>query len=328
MSVDSTSTRRLNEVVSKWDVGTLRSFRTPDTGGTINQTLVVETGAGRFVLRQYAYGSVERLRIEHNLLRWVAERDVPAPCPIASREGGTWVEVDEEFYALFPLASGIQTSRETLSDAQIGGMGHFLADLHQVLAAYPADRVRQRVFRTDAERSLQEIARLSEKIRQLRSTDPLDGWALDRLEGRRAYIQSAPHGELDAFHDLAFQATHGDYQETNLFFQDGQVSGIIDWEQAYAAPPGYEVMRVLHLALRFDPSRCRRFLSAYRERRALSLTELDVCAAAYAAIRGHSLWLFEELYDKGNERMRRFMNPGPFTPVEEQWAPVRDVLEN
>jgi homoserine kinase type II len=327
VSVDPTSAPRLNEAVSRWDVGTPRAFRTPDTG-TINQTRIVDTDTGRFVLRLHAYGEPERLRMEHALLQWVSERGIPAPGPVVSREGSTWTEIDGSSYAIFPFASGRQISRADLADEQVAEMGRFLADLHQVLEAYPVERVRQRRFAVAPDLALQEIDRLARKIRQLKSTDSSDGWALDRLEGRRDYIHSAPGGALDAFENLAFQTTHGDYQESNLFFRNGRVSAIIDWEQAYAAPPGYEVMRMLHLALRFDPARCLRFLSAYRDRRELPLSELDICAAAYAVLRGHSLWLFEELYDKGNERMRRFMNPGPFVPVEEQWASVRDALRN
>ena len=64
----------------------------------------------------------------------------------------------------------------------------------------------------------------------------------------------------------------------------------------------------------------------YVDRRELPPAELDLCAEAYAVLRGHSLWLFEELYGQGNERVRRFLNPGPFVPVEEQWSPVRATL--
>ncbi len=325
MTANLPETNRLGKILSCWDAGPLQSFNRPDTG-TINQTWIVKTDTGRFVLRQYAHGDPQRIPLEHDLIRWVSERGLPAPCPVETREGETWIEGDGDCFALFAFASGQQTSREGLADWQIDAMGRFLADLHSTLVAYPIELVRKRGFSYDPVRALKEIDRFIEEVRRRGPTDQVDVWALERLEGRKDWILQTRHGSMDAFLSLPLQTTHGDYQESNLFFERGRISAIIDWEQAYGAPAGFEVMRAMHLALRFDPQRCRRFLTAYRERRDLPSTVLDICAGAYASIRGHSLWLFEEIYDAGNERMRRFMNPGPYVPVEQQWAPVRANL--
>lgn len=44
-------------------------------------------------------------------------------------------------------------------------------------------------------------------------------------------------------------------------------------------------------------------------------------------MRAYDLWLFREIYDRGNERVRQFVYPGEFVPIEEQWLALRPRID-
>ncbi len=65
--------------------------------------------------------------------------------------------------------------------------------------------------------------------------------------GRREWILGAGSAQPANLTALDQQLIHGDYQDTNLFFEHGQVSAIIDWDQTYLAAREWEVVRTMHL---------------------------------------------------------------------------------
>lgn len=46
----------------------------------------------------------------------------------------------------------------------------------------------------------------------------------------------------------------------------------------------------------------------------------------YCRMRAHDLWLYEAVYLKGYDRVRRFICPGPFMPLVWQWHALRKSL--
>ena len=71
--------------------------------------------------------------------------------------------------------------------------------------------------------------------------------------------------------------------------------------------------------LEFDPDSSRTFVLAYREKRTLSCEALDLAAHCYGLMRAYDFWLYEEIYELGNDRLRQFILPGHFRPIEEAW---------
>ncbi|WP_201363337.1 phosphotransferase [Dictyobacter formicarum] len=125
---------------------------------------------------------------------------------------------------------------------------------------------------------------------------------------------------------MQLQAIWHHYQNTNLFFEDGQISAVIDWDQSYVAPRAWEVVRTLHYVCKLDGPLCRIFLTAYRDVLPLPPEELDLAAAVYGWMRGHDLWHYEAIYLEGNQRVRAFLQPGPYIPFAQKWATLRAYL--
>lgn len=80
---------------------------------------------------------------------------------------------------------------------------------------------------------------------------------------RRDALQIAD-GDLDG---LPTVLTHGDYQHFNVLWQDGRVSGVVDWTMAGIGPRGVDVGHCrLNLAVLFSSGAARTFLDRYQSR--------------------------------------------------------------
>jgi aminoglycoside phosphotransferase (APT) family kinase protein len=109
-------------------------------------------------------------------------------------------------------------------------------------------------------------------------------------------------------------------------FRADAVVGVLDWERASGGSPPEEVIRAMHLSFLLEPGRSGAFLDGYRSDGTLTLAELDAAALSYGYRRDRSVWLMDELYRQGNERLRPLLNGGPFVPFEVSWAGLRDKL--
>lgn len=317
------------DLLDAWRLGPLLAAITPTTG-TLNHTLLLTAATGDYVLRAYRHREREPVAREHAAIAHVRAHGLPAVAPIPLPGGESVLERDGRFYALFPRAAGRQLRRRDLGKGELAAMGTFLATLQRALGSFPRAQAARRSFAVDRAATLVGIERLEAIIRardpEGTGDDPTAAVVLARLAGRRAWIERYPATAQVDLTPLEHQVIHGDYQETNLFFESGRVRAIIDWDQTYLAPRAWEVARTLDLVCSFAPDPCRLFLGAYRAELPLPLSDLDLAVACYGLLRAHDLWLYEELYLRGNDRVRRFIRPGGFVPIAEQWARLRPSL--
>lgn len=310
-------------ILDAWQIGSISALVQPETG-TINEIVRVVTTDGDFFLR--AYRHPERAPFEHAAIAHARSRGLPAIGPCLLPDGTTLLERDGRRYALFPQAPGQQCARGDLDGAEVAAMGGFLATLHLALRDYPHAAGRHRTITIDRAATLAGLDRLEETIRRRPGTDPLDAVALPRLAARRAWLKRQPDDSAIDQAVFSEQLIHGDYQESNLFFAGGKVCAVIDWDQAYVASRGWEVLRTLDFVFGFAPDHCRDFLVAYRAVQPLTPDDLDRAAAAYGLMRAHDLWLYNAYYLEGNARVGRFITPGGFVPIADIWSDLRPTL--
>jgi homoserine kinase type II len=313
------------DALEAWAIGPLTAARTP-ASGTINRTLLVDTPGGSYALRAYRHGERAPVEREHEVIAYARAHGLPAVAPLPLPDGATILERAGRFYALFPRAAGSQIERDDLGTAEVAAMGRCLAALHRALRDYPAERAQRRSFAVDGQAVLERIIALGQAIRARPTLDDADRRALAALAGRREWIEqygAFSPGDLAA---LEQQLIHGDYQHTNLFFERGDISAIIDWDQTYLAPRAWEIARAMHLVWNFAAEPCRIFLAAYRAELPLPDAELDLAATYYGWFRAHDLWLYEAIYQQGNQRVRVFVESNGFAPLIDRWAELRAVL--
>ncbi len=309
------------EVSRSWNLPPIVSTMVPSTG-TIHQTTLLSTRTNdNYVLRAYRYTQKDRSRIvvEHAISSYVQAHGLPAIAPLPLPSGETILEHEGRFYALYPFAEGQQILREQVTSSEIvAAMGRCLGELHQILSAFPQETVRRQSFSAGLSATFLKMAKIESAISEKADIDALDQQILAMLTQRRNWLATAQAVDLTPFLSLESQTLHGDYQETNLFFADGRVSAIIDWDQAHVAPHAWEIVRTLHYVFHLD-ERCQTFLKAYHEVFPLSRDELDITANAYGWIHANNLWAYTSFYLDNNQRVRNLLQPN-FLPFGEMWT--------
>lgn len=198
-------------------------------------------------------------------------------------------------------------------------MGEFLARLHRALRSFHHPGLLVLRAPCDEKATLARVDELIGLVEGLGGNDPVDAWALDRLRSRRQWLQSEEDTGVPISH-LPVQGLHGDYQESNLFFDKHGVSAVIDWDKALVGPREWELVRLLDLALHLDPTRGKALLDGYaRGGEVVGPEDLRLAASAYSSMRAHDLWLYETVYRDGNARARVFITPGRFVPFAARW---------
>ena len=213
-----------------------------------------------------------------------------------------------------------------MTAGHLAAMGAFLARVHTALSSFPIEYAARRDFTIDRDTTLTGIEQIEAAVRARPILSELDQRVLAQLAGRRAWITQSPFDTLPDMSALAQQVIHGDYQETNVFFQDGRVVAIIDWDQSYLASRAWEIARTLDLVCDFEVESCRAFLAGYRAHAPLQPAALDRAATCYGLMRAHDLWLYRAIYFEDSQRKRQFVSHGEFVPLVDQWAALRELL--
>ncbi|MGN6810656.1 MAG: phosphotransferase [Thermomicrobiales bacterium] len=313
-------------LLTAWNIGPLRACTIPESG-TLNDTLLVTAERSRFVLRGYRrHGERAAVAREHAVIAHARARGVPAVAPLPLPNGDTILERDGRCYALFPFAPGYQVRRAALGPAEAAAMGACLSHLHQALRDFPQAGLERQTVTANRDQTLAGVEQLLAIIARQPTKDATDLAAQDRLISRRDWLSRQPPTIERDLTTLDPQTIHGDYHEANLFFADGQVCAIIDWERVRVAPHAMEAVRTLDLAFGLVPALCRAFVTAYRTVAPLPLAELDAAADAYGLMRAYDLWVFTEVYLEGNDRVRQFISPGRYQPFAARWAALRGAL--
>ncbi len=283
---------------------------------------MVQTSMGRFALRISTRGR-ERVAWEHECIAWAADHGLPVCRPISLRRGGAILEWNGVSYSLFPLAIGLQIMRSELNIEHARAAGECLARIHAAFQMFPPKRTRVKNLDVDLATALASIPRIRNAIQALPIRTEIEESALEQLAGRRAWLEQMGHlaeGACSRLVDLPKVVVHGDFQETNMFFEGRVVSSVIDWDQSGLAPRGWEVMRALHLMLNLASDLSHGFLSGYRSVLPLPECELQHAALCYGVLADSNLWVYQAIYLEGNVRAKGFIGPGPFVPFHEHWA--------
>ena len=306
-------------VLNAWQIGRIFSAVVPATG-TVNRTLLVQAARGAFALRVSARGR-ERAEWEHECIAFVGAQGVPVCLPIPT-PSGTILERGRHFFALFPLAPGQQIARAHLCPEHARTAGECLAHIHAALEKLPAGRARVKNLTGDIAGAVALIPQLDAAIRALPAQIDTEQAARGQLAGRRAYLtqnEAEADGIPERLAALPQRVLHGDFQETNLFFENAQISAVIDWDQSGRAARGWEIVRALHLMFHLAPQRCQAFLDGYESVTPLDRGELEESAACYGLLSDSNLWVYAAVYLEGNARAKQFISLAPFVPFETQW---------
>jgi Ser/Thr protein kinase RdoA (MazF antagonist) len=120
-------------------------------------------------------------------------------------------------------------------------MGVMLARLQNALGDLPAEKLLDLLTPDQIRVHLEELLRFAEARRH---RDPVDERACQLIRQKLSLL-----GTLDAVPSFEPGWTHGDYQHTNVLFDDcDEVAGIIDFDAVSYFSPARDVMRCIALS--------------------------------------------------------------------------------
>ena len=210
----------------------------PIAQGVNNQTQVVETPTGRFILRAYGSDrSLEHIRYELEVLRVLQGKilpfQVPSPVPTANSE--PFAILDGTVTTLTRWLSGSIPSGDNLQQALTAGQS--LAELVDVLADIQMNT--------------------SSQISPFPPSGDFDGWAgvpidpvqtikdlpLTKEDKKRilTLLEETQAVTIPLYQTLPQQIIHRDYDQSNILMNGNSVTGVLDFEFC-----GYD-LRILDL---------------------------------------------------------------------------------
>jgi Ser/Thr protein kinase RdoA (MazF antagonist) len=212
------------ELLSYWNVGLVRSVNVPppDESAPAGNVAFIETVSGtRYVLKRK---TVRRTwQEEYQLLEALAAQGVPVAVPLRARSGEPYVQVGEGCFVLSPhLPGAIYTDHYASGAAERARQfGAAIARLHSGLR-----ECKQFISAPDMDLPA-DIVRSGQVVRQ--------GWPAGQppVDPILAELEA---GLAGCFAELPKQLIHRDAHPGNMLFQDGQLSGWLDFEIVQRGP--------------------------------------------------------------------------------------------
>lgn len=276
------SDEALRAFLLDYDIGTLVAYR-GIAEGVENSNFSLRTSRGDFILTLYEK-RVDPADLPWfiGLMRHLAARGIVCPQPVAGRDGEALRVLCGRHAAITTFLEGVWPRRVQVS--QCRELGIALAKLH--LAGADFAQPRPNALGPQAWRPLLQRC----------------GAAADQVSpGLYAELGTRLDSILVAFpRDLPRGAIHADLFPDNVFFLDGQLSGLIDFYFACTDFYAYDVAVCLNAwcfetDLAFNATRARALLAGYGAVRPLAAAERDalLVLAAGAAMR----FCLTRLYD-------------------------------
>lgn len=307
--------RRLLEA---WSLGQVTGIERQLVGAT-NRVYRVEADAGVSFLRIYRRADPALAEREHALIAYARRQGVPTVALLPARSGSNVVQIDGVVCALYEAATGTQLPNGGLGIGEATAAATCLGHLHRALQPLPDAGYLRWQIAWDGPEWIERLNVVERALTRRGLRDDTDRWALERLRAQRQWLA---HPDCQHAYEPRSprQVVHGDYQASNLFFRQGRVSAVIDWEQAAFMPRGFELARACWFLFRLEPARTREFLRAYHAENPLEDTERADGARAWGCFADHHVYPIEEAYLHGNENARGYIPHTPFRPFREAWG--------
>ncbi len=198
--------------------------------GNSTQNIGVRTGSGEFVLRTYVVDSeAKKIRHEHRLLRWLAERTLSfvVPVPMPTRNGDTLVPVPHGWQSMSMRLPGARLNWH--EPEQVSVFGAALGELHMALSQYPnmlhPDNDPLNELQGAHTWISQPIPLALEQLRlpKTSAADQLLDWWQEELAHLLNFVEGT-------YRTLPWQMIHNDFIPNNILFQEGHVTAVLDFE--------------------------------------------------------------------------------------------------
>ena len=255
------SEAELTAFLENYDLGALVSFQ-GIREGIENSNYFVTTTAGRFILTLFEKRvKPDELPYFLNLMTHLNRKGIACPLTVVGKDGLNLRDLCGRKACLTTFLNG--KSARDITPARCAELGAAMARMHLAGSDYPTDRAN--------DLSVDGWAALLDKI----------GAAADTVEAGLAKEMAADYADIkrDFPSGLPRGVIHADLFPDNVFFENGKLSGVIDFYFACNDALAYEVAICLNAwcfdagSWRFNPDKARAMTAAYQSVRPLNAAE-------------------------------------------------------
>lgn len=272
-------------------------------GGTLNLNFSIETDGGRKFVRRYRDDlPSERIRGEHALTRWLAERGVPVPLPAETPTDQTFIEMAGR-WSVFDWVEGEVAPRGSLSPGRARMLGMAHGRIQELLARHPLSDGATMEMRWDKRESLA----LLDQIRTAASNSGADTWMREALAKQQAMLDALEVAPPSAFASLPAQVLHGDFHDHQVIWDGDAIAAVVDWEIWHADPRVWELVRSLAFSQLLDSPLMEEYVAGYREHVQLSEAECRLGLKLWWQSRVVGVWVWSAYFLQGNARVAKFL---------------------
>lgn len=270
------SLAEMNSVLDRFDVGPILRASEFPAGSRKSPKLLIETAAGRLLLKRRALARhpLPRIRFGQALQHALARHGFPVAGLLPLRGSAeTLLVTEENAYELFRFVEGTRFDR---SEASCRQAGEIAALLHRHLADHPADGLEPASFH----RSPTVAIAIRTAVDSVAAADPeAEPAAIERLVRSLAamYEEAAERVDSAGFAGLPAVTLHGDFHPGNLLYAGGRIAAVLDFDAARREPrivevangamqfaqPGRRGVSPLAWPPELDPPRLKAFLAGH-----------------------------------------------------------------
>lgn len=282
----------LRGILADYDLGEFVSFKAFDTGA--DQTnLRVTTSIRDVVLRYYEKRTHDYAFFEIDLLHYLAEHDYPTAAPIINKQGGYIGEYASKPFALFEFMPGEHSDKPS-KYLQIAPA---IAKLNRITQDYQSKTTPDRPPYTI------EYCERQAVISAARIED--HGLSDQRL----SWLRNELHG-IDLPDSLPKGICHGDANPGNFLYTDGQLSAVLDFDQANYTWLVYDLANLIYWWTwpdkgELDVEATKQLVQAYEQERKLENLELaHIMDALKLVIANGMAWFLDQGDDYENGKRK------------------------
>lgn len=221
----------LGEVAAAFDLGALSRFAAI-AAGTINSNYEIDTDRGRYFVRVNEGKAEADVAWEARLVAALAAGGVVTPPPVIARDGRPYAPLPDahaKWVSVFPWRGGKHLAPDEVTAERAAQLGGALAQLHVAGLALPVAWRRGSIY--DHDHLVHRYAKFS------CLSDPALTQASSMLGDELAMASEAQVVRRRATQGII----HGDLFRDNVLWDAGEVTAILDFEQASGGSLAYDL---------------------------------------------------------------------------------------
>lgn len=258
------SDEALADFLTNYDLGKVVSFK-GIAGGVENTNYLLQTESGSYILTLYEKRVAEAdLPFFIGLMDHLASRGFTCPLPIRNRDGAALGRLEGRPAAIISFLAGMEVSHPNSEYCRLAGQT--MARLHLTAKGFDITRVNS--LAPAGWPPLVESA--------VDEADTVEDGMAELITSELAFAQA----HWPAASDIPSGVIHADMFKDNVFFLDGELSGVIDFYFACNDYLAYDLAVGINAwcfddNLKFDEGRCQAMIAGYQEIRQLEPAERE-----------------------------------------------------